>query len=164
MTEPGSLIYGLALVPAVLWGSGLILDKRGMDAGGNALQAALVVVLLDSLLYWGALAVHSWPTPFAGLTPRLVVLFTAAGLFGTALGRILTFTGVCRVGAGITSAGISVRPLFAALLALGLLGEPLSLRSGAGVAVLMGGLGRVNFGVHCGRLRRLRATIVLFRA
>ena len=53
MTETRSLIYGLALVPAVLWGLGLILDKRGMDAegGGNALRAALIVVLLDLLLY-----------------------------------------------------------------------------------------------------------------
>lgn len=140
MTETPLLVYGLALLPAVLWGLGPILDKRGMDAGGNALQAALVVVVLDTVLYWSALAVQSWPTPFSELTIRLVVLFTAAGLFGTALGRILTFAGVGRVGASVTSAGISTRPLFATLLALGLLGEPLSTISGVGVAVLVGGL------------------------
>ena len=140
MSDVPLLVYGLALVPAVLWGLGPILDKRGMDAGGNSLQAALVVVALDSALYWIALLIRSWPNPFAGLTPRLVVLFTVAGLFGTALGRIFVFAGVRRVGASINSAGISTRPLFATLLALGFLGEPLGQLTGLGVVVLVGGL------------------------
>ncbi|WP_246984687.1 DMT family transporter [Halorientalis marina] len=140
MTQTPLVVYALALVPAVLWGFGPILDKRGMDAGGNSLQAALVVVVVDSLLYWVALAIQSWPDPFAGLTPRLVALFAVAGLFGTALGRIFVFAGVDRVGASINSAGISTRPLFATLLALGFLGEPLGPLTGVGVAVLVGGL------------------------
>lgn len=140
MTETPLLVYALALVPAVLWGFGPILDKRGMDAGGSSLQAALVVVVVDTALYWLALAVRSWPTPFAGLTPRLVAVFAVAGLFGTALGRIFVFAGVDRVGASINSAGISTRPLFATLLALGFLGEPLGPLTAVGVVVLVGGL------------------------
>lgn len=140
MSDVPLLVYGLALVPAVLWGFGPILDKRGMDAGGNSLQAAIVVVTLDSGLYWLALLVRSWPNPFAGLTLRLVVLFTVAGLLGTALGRIFVFAGVRRVGASINSAGLSTRPLFATLLALGFLGEPLGRLTGVGVVVLVGGL------------------------
>jgi len=134
------IVYALALVPAVLWGFGPILDRRGMDAGGNSLQAALVVVTVDSGLYWVALAARSWPNPLQGVTPRLVLLFTVAGLFGTALGRIFVFAGVERVGASINSAGISTRPLFATLLALGFLGEPLGPLTGVGVAVLVVGL------------------------
>ncbi|WP_255197898.1 hypothetical protein [Halorarius litoreus] len=36
-------VYLLALVPALLWGLTPVLEKRGMDGGGNALQAPLVV-------------------------------------------------------------------------------------------------------------------------
>jgi len=140
MTETPTIVYALALVPAVLWGFGPILDKRGMDAGGGSLQAALVVVIVDSALYWLALLILSWPDPFAGLTPRLVGLFTLAGLFGTAMGRIFVFAGVERVGASINSAGISARPLFATLLAIAFLGEPVSPMTGIGVAVLVAGL------------------------
>ena len=140
MSETPLVVYALALVPAVLWGFGPILDKRGMDAGGNSLQAALVVVILDSGLYWIALGIRSWPNPLSGLTPRLVLLFTVAGLFGTAVGRIFVFAGVDRVGASINSAGISTRPLFATLLALGFLGEPLGPLTGVGVVVLVVGL------------------------
>jgi uncharacterized membrane protein len=140
MTETPWVVYALALVPAVLWGFGPILDKRGMDAGGDSLQAAIVVVVVDSGLYWLALAVLSWPDPFAGLTPRLVGLFAVSGIVGTAMGRIFVFAGVARVGASINSAGISTRPLFATLLALGFLGEPLGPLTGVGVAVLVAGL------------------------
>ena len=140
MTGTPALVYGLALVPAVLWGFGPILDKRGMEAGGSSLQAALVVVVVDTALYWVALAVRSWPTPLTGLTPRLVAVFAIAGLFGTAAGRIFVFAGVDRVGASINSAGISTRPLFATLLALGFLGEPLGPLTALGVVVLVGGL------------------------
>ena len=140
MTDELLLVYALALVPAVLWGLGPILDKRGMDAGGTSLQAALVVVILDSVLYWVVLAIRSWPDPFAGLTTRLVALFTVAGFLGTAVGRLLVFAGVDRVGASINSAGISTRPLFATLLAAVMLGEPLGPMTGLGVAILVAGL------------------------
>ncbi len=140
MTETPLVVYALALLPAVLWGFGPIFDKRGMSAGGSSLQAALVVVVVDSTLYWLALLVRSWPDPFAGLTPQLVAIFAVAGLFGTALGRIFVFAGVERVGASINSAGISTRPLFATLLAVVALGEPLGPLTGVGIVVLVGGL------------------------
>lgn len=134
------IVYALSLVPAVLWGFGPILDKRGMDAGGTSLQAAFVVVLLNTVLFWVALTVRSWPNPLAGLTPRVVLLFTVAGLVGTAAARIFVFVGVDRLGASVNSAGISTRPLFATLLALGFLGESLGPLTGVGVVVLVLGL------------------------
>lgn len=140
MTGTPPIVYALALLPAVLWGFGPVLDKRGMAAGGTALQAALVVVVVDSALYWAAILVRSWPDPLVGLTPRLVGIFAVAGLVGTAMGRIFVFAGVDRVGASINSAGISTRPLFATLLAVGFLGEPLGPLTAVGVAVLVAGL------------------------
>lgn len=140
MTGAPPLVYALALVSAVFWGFGPVLDKRGMSAGGDPLQAALVVVVVDTSLYWLALFVRSWPVPFSGLTPRLVGIFAVAGLVGTALGRIFVFAGVDRVGASVNSAGISTRPLFAALLAVFFLGEPLDLVTAAGIVVLVAGL------------------------
>ena len=140
MTGTPLVVYALALLPAVLWGFGPIFDKRGMSADGTVLQAALMVVVVDTTLYWVALLVRSWPNPLAGLTPRLLGIFAVAGLFGTAMGRIFVFAGVERVGASINSAGISTRPFFATLLAVGFLGEPLGPLTAVGIAVLVGGL------------------------
>ncbi|MFB6171698.1 MAG: EamA family transporter [Haloarculaceae archaeon] len=147
-------VYALAMVPALLWGLAPVFSKRGMSAGGGPLQAALVVVAVDSTLYWLALValyvLNLLPslTPdraagaglFPGLTLGTLALFVVAGFIGTALGRIAVFAGVDRVGASVNSAAISTRPLFATLLAVLFLGEAPSLLTAAGVVVLVGGL------------------------
>ena len=138
MVQP--VVYGLALVPAVLWGFSPILSKRGMAGGGSSLQASLTVVTVDSALYWVALVVFVGTDPLAGLGSWSIGLFLGAGVVGTALGRLATFTGVDRVGASINSAGISTRPLFATLLALVWLGEPVGVLTGLGVVILVAGL------------------------
>lgn len=138
MTDP--LVYGLALLPAVLWGFSPILSKRGMAGGGSSLQASLTVVTVDSAVYWTALVVLVGRDPVAGLGPWTLGIFLGAGVVGTALGRLATFTGVHRVGASINSAGISTRPLFATLLALAWLGEPVGPTTGIGIVVLVAGL------------------------
>lgn len=132
-------VYLLALVPAVLWGLTPVLEKRGMDAGGNALQAALVVVVVDSTLY-GLALLATEPAPFAGLELSDLLVFGVAGFVGTSLGRIAVFAGVKRVGAAINSAAVSTRPLFATALAVGFLGEGVTLTTGLGVVVLVAGL------------------------
>lgn len=134
------VVYALALVPAVLWGFSPVLSKRGMAAGGGAVQAALTVVVVDTSLYWVALLVRQGLDAFAGLTPASLGVFAVAGFVGTALGRIAVFHGVDRVGASVNSAVISARPLFATVLAVLALGEPVGASTAAGVAVLVVGL------------------------
>ncbi|MFC7044485.1 EamA family transporter [Halobacteriaceae archaeon GCM10025711] len=135
-----SLLFALALVPAVLWGLSPILSKRGMAGGGSSLQASLTVVVVDSSLYWLALAVLQGTDLFSLVSLDALLVFAGAGVVGTALGRIAVFIGVDRVGASVNSAGISTRPLFATLLAFAWLGEPISLATGAGILVLVAGL------------------------
>lgn len=138
MTDP--VVYAFALVPAVLWGFSPILSKRGMAGGGSSLQAALVVVTLDCVVYWAALLVLDGPNGLLALSGTALVVFAVAGLVGTSLGRLATFAGVHRVGASVNSAGISSRPLFATLLAAGWLGEPVTPTTGLGIVVLVAGL------------------------
>lgn len=135
------IVYALSLVPALLWGFAPVLSKRGMAAGGGPVQAALVVVAVDSALYWAILTFRYGTDPFPGLTLRTLGLFVVAGVVGTALGRIAVFAGVDRVGASVNSAIISARPLFATMLAIWLLGERVAPSTVAGVLVLTVGLG-----------------------
>lgn len=136
-----SVVVALALVPAVLWGFTPVLSKRGMAAGGSSLQASLVVVVVDSTLYWVALFALQGVDLFAGLSLAAVALFAVAGFVGTALGRVAVFAGVHRVGASVNSAAISTRPLFATVLAVLLLGETVDAWTWVGILVLVSGLG-----------------------
>lgn len=140
------VVYALALVPALLWGFSPVLSKRGMAAGGTALQASLTVVVVDSALYLVALLAIQGVDVFADLTPATLAIFLLAGVFGTALGRLATFTGVDRVGASVNSAGISARPLFATTLAVLFLGEGASLSTAVGIVVLVVGLALLALG------------------
>jgi drug/metabolite transporter (DMT)-like permease len=132
-------VYLLALLPAVLWGFTPVIEKRALSGGGRPLQAALVVVVVDSTLYLLALVARG-EVPFADLSLSTLAVFAVAGVFGTALGRIAIFAGNARVGASLSSAAVSTRPLFATALAVGLLGEPVAATTVVGIVVLVAGL------------------------
>ena len=131
----------VALGAAALWAVSMILLKHGLAAGGTILQGSVVVAGVDALIYWatiGALAVGG--TSFSGFSLGVIPLFIASGVVGTALGRLLSFDGIDRVGASVNSAAISTRPLFATLLALVILGEVISVKIAVGIVVLVIGL------------------------
>ncbi|WP_276300042.1 DMT family transporter [Halorussus lipolyticus] len=137
---PALDVLAFALLPALLWGFAPIVSKRGMAAGGTSAQASLVVVLVDSAIYWTALFLLKDGNPLAGLSPWTLGVFAFAGLVGTSLGRLAVFTGVDRVGASVNSAGVSTRPLFATGLAVVWLGEDVTLATVLGILVLVAGL------------------------
>jgi uncharacterized membrane protein len=114
----------LAFFPALAWGFTPVIEKRALSDGGTPLQAAFTVVVVDSSVYLVALAVLQ-DDPFGDLT----------------LGTLAIFAGNARVGASISSAVVSARPLFATALAVGFLGEPLTLPTAVGIVVLVVGLG-----------------------
>ncbi|ELY55533.1 DMT family transporter [Natronolimnohabitans innermongolicus] len=140
MTSATLEVVALALIPAIFWGFAPIFDKRGMEAGGDSVQASVAVAAVDSAIYWVVIAVLYGGSAFSGLTLEVLAVFAFAGVVGTALGRITIFVGVDRVGASLNSAILSTRPLFATLIALAVLDEPLGPVTGVGIVVLVAGL------------------------
>ncbi|MDQ2050188.1 DMT family transporter [Natronolimnohabitans sp. A-GB9] len=140
MTSATLEVLVLALIPAIFWGFTPIFDKRGMAAGGGSVQASLVVVVVDSAIYWLVIAALYGRSAFSGLTLEVLAIFAFAGVVGTALGRITIFVGVDKVGASLNSTILSTRPLFATLIALVWLGEPLGPVTGVGIVILVAGL------------------------
>ncbi|GAA0248112.1 EamA family transporter [Haladaptatus pallidirubidus] len=139
MTIPTE-VYFLSLVPALLWGFEPIVSKRAMAKGGDSLQASLVVVVVDSAVFWVALVALEGGNLLADLSRSTIGIFLFAGFVGTAVGRLAAFGGIRRVGASVNNAGVSARPLFSATLAVFALDEPLSLATAVGVLVLVAGL------------------------
>jgi drug/metabolite transporter (DMT)-like permease len=137
------VIFALSLGPAVAWGFTPVIEKRALSNGGRPLQAALTVIVVDTVLYVLALLARG-EVPFVDLSAGTLAVFVAAGVFGTALGRIAIFAGNARVGASVSSAVVSARPLFATALAVGFLGEPVGLTTAVGVVVLVCGLAALS--------------------
>ncbi|SIQ72791.1 Uncharacterized membrane protein [Haladaptatus litoreus] len=133
-------VYLLSLVPALLWGFEPIVSKRAMAEGGDSLQASLVVVVVDTAVFWVALVALEGGNALSDLSHSTIGIFLFAGFVGTAVGRLAAFGGVRRVGASVNNAGVSARPLFSATLAVFALDEPLSLATALGILVLVAGL------------------------
>lgn len=138
--------YALALLTALLWGFTPILDKRGMLDGGTPLQASILVVLVDSSIYWVLIAaMPNSRTPFEGVSPWIVGLFVLSGILGTSLGRLALFAGVDRLGASVNNAVLSTRPLFASVVAVAFLGELVTLQHALGIVLIVVGLSVLAF-------------------
>lgn len=132
----------VALAAAAIWAVSMILLKRGLAAGGTILQGSVVVAGVDAVVYWatlGGLALVG-SASFDGFSLAVVPIFIASGVVGTAVGRLLSFDGIDRVGASVSSAAISTRPLFATLLALAVIGEVISVETAVGIVILVVGL------------------------
>lgn len=133
--------YAFALITALLWGFTPILDKRGMMVGGTPLQASIIVVIVDSSVYWVLIAATTGArVPFDDVSVWIIALFVLAGVIGTALGRLALFVGVDYLGASINNAVLSTRPLFATIVAMAFLGEQVSFQQGLGIVVIVAGL------------------------
>ena len=130
----------VALVAAGFWSMSMVLSKRGLSEGGTSLQVTVVVTGIAVLVYWPFLFVQYGTGLFDAFTPVGVGVFVAAGLVGTALGRLSSFAAINRVGASVNNAAVSARPLFATALAFLWLGEAIGLQVGVGIVVLVIGL------------------------
>jgi drug/metabolite transporter, DME family len=119
-------VYLFSLLTALAWGSGHIFNKRGLAIGGTPLQSSLTIVTVNFSLFWLLfLAMHRGDF-FVHLSLRTATIFTVSGLFGSALGRLISLSGIHHVGATVNSAAINTRPLFATAIAVIFLGETAS--------------------------------------
>jgi len=132
--------YGFALLAAVLWGASAVIAKRGLASGGSSILVALLGTVLGTVIFWSALAVSTGAAVVGRLTPTAAATFAAAGLVGSAGGRLLYYVGLRRVGATIGDAVTGSNPLFATLLALVVIGEPIRPVEFAGMLVVVAGI------------------------
>lgn len=133
-------VYSLAIFTAIVWGVTPIIEKRGFVAGVRPLQAAIIVGIVDTTIYWILLLIVTGGSPFISLTREIIVLFVFAGLIGTAISRLALYRGIDAIGPSITNALISSRPLFATIIAVAWLGEGVSLLQWFGIFCIVLGL------------------------
>jgi drug/metabolite transporter (DMT)-like permease len=126
----------LALASAVGYGLGLTLTQLGLRDASPAAGAAI------SIPTSAVLFVAAAPLALAGTTPvwSALPIFVAVGLVFPAAATLITFAANRRLGPVITGSLGNLAPVFAVLLAVVLLGEPLRLGQMLGLAVILAGV------------------------
>jgi len=135
-------LWGLALASAFFFGLALVLTQFALRYI-PAIQGAAISIPVSAVVCWSILPfVADWGAWKSGAA----MLFAAVGLFFPATVTILTFEANRRLGPAVAGAVGNLAPLWAVLIAVGLLGERLSPFMAAGVAAIVAGVTLIGFG------------------
>lgn len=130
----------MALGAAIALASQSLFLRIGTEQG-NSFDAVFVVMSVNLIVLFPLVSVLYYPD--YGLTRVSWVSFTAAGLFGTMLGRMLKFTSISRIGASRTEPIAASNALFATVLGVVLLDETLTVLHGLGIVLIVGGVAAI---------------------
>ncbi|GGC70599.1 DMT family transporter [Haloferax sulfurifontis] len=142
------LSAGLALLASICSGLQALAVEYGLSNGefdedrSPALTAAVVSVAVGVTVFWALLFFRD--VSLRDATVVKLLPFALAGLANPAAFRLLYFQSIDRIGARISAAVVSANPAVAALLAVPVLGESLTLGSGIGLLCIVGGGGLLH--------------------
>lgn len=133
----------LALLTAAAWGIGGYFEKKGLHAGHLSPQVGAALRTVVAFLVLAAVAAPAW-RELESAPPRAIWSIVLGG--GVVAGGI----GILCFYAALRSAPIQVvmpiaftSPLFGALAAFALGGEPISWRAALGMALTLAGIGLI---------------------
>jgi drug/metabolite transporter (DMT)-like permease len=131
----------LSIASGVFWGIGPIFSKVGMERGGEANRATMIVLVVGSSGFLAVSVLRDGSSAvLADVSPEILSVFALAGVLGTSFAWLLWFRGIDRIGASVSNIVFYTQPLFAAILAALVLGEELTVTIGAGVVFIVGGV------------------------
>lgn len=132
----------LALGAALSLAAQDLFIRFGTD-DGSTFSAVFIVMVVNLVVLTPAVAVLYYPTYV--ITPISIVSFVLAGILGTAIGRVLKYGSIARIGASRTAPIIAAQALFASILSVLLLDESLVPIHGVGVVLVVSGIGFISW-------------------
>lgn len=129
-----------ALLTAIAWGVGGYFEKKGLNLGNLSPQMGITVRTAVALIILAVASYPQWKTlPQAG-PKALLYMVLGGGVLAGAVGMLCFYTAI--KGAPLTRVMpiAFTSPLFGALMGLLLAGEPLTLKTGLGMLLTIGGI------------------------
>jgi len=131
---------GIGLLTAIIYAISIICARRGLQYS-NPITVTLVSVTLQSIVLWAiVLAITGIPP----VSTTFVVLAFIVGLL-MPLVRLLSYTGIAKIGAARGASLRSTHPLFSTLIALSILGESATLWVLAGILLIVAGITLISW-------------------
>jgi bacterial/archaeal transporter family protein len=130
----------LALLTAVAWGVGGYFEKKGLHLGNLSPQMGITLRTAVAVIILGIASFPQWKTvPQAG-SRALLYMVLGGGVLAGSIGMLAYYTAI--KGAPLTKVMpiAFTSPLFGALMGIIFAGEPLTLKSGLGMLMTIGGI------------------------
>ncbi len=135
-----------ALLTAVAWGVGGYFEKKGLALGNLSPQLGITIRTAVALVILGAVSFSQWKMlPQAG-TKALLYMIIGGGVVAGAVGMLCFYTALKGAPLGRVMPIAFTSPLFGALMGLMLGGEPLTVKTAAGMALTIGGIVLLTIG------------------
>ena len=130
----------LALVTAIAWGVGGYFEKKGLHLGNLSPQVGITIRTAVALVVLGIVSFAEWKTvPEAG-TKALLYMVVGGGLVAGSVGMLCYYAAINGAPLGRVMPIAFTSPLFGALMGIVFGGEPLSIKTVAGMALTVGGI------------------------
>ena len=126
-----------ALLSAAFFAGNALCVRLGLR-GSTATTATIISVVTNITALWVFSAASG---VLAAITVRAALLFLVAGMFAPALARLTYYESINLIGVARASTISNTTPIFAAILAVPVLGEQLTWRLAAGTVLVVVGVG-----------------------
>lgn len=129
-----------ALLTAIAWGVGGYFEKKGLHLGNLSPTMGITIRTVTALIVLGIVSFPQWKTvPQAG-SKALLYMIIGGGLLAGAVGMLFYYTAIKGAPLSQVMPIAFTSPLFGALMGILFAGEPLSLKTVAGMALTVGGI------------------------
>lgn len=135
-----------ALLTAICWGVGGYFEKKGLHLGNLSPTMGITIRTLVALLILGAASFPQWKTVPQSGSKALLYMVVGGGIVAGAVGMLCFYTAI--KGAPLTRVMpiAFTSPLFGALMGLMFGGEPLTVKTGLGMAMTVAGIALLTTG------------------
>jgi transporter family protein len=130
----------LALLTAVAWGVGGYFEKKGLHLGNLSPQMGITLRTGVAVIVLGIASFPQWKTVTQAGPRALLYMVLGGGVLAGSIGMLAYYSAI--KGAPLTKVMpiAFTSPLFGALMGIIFAGEPLTLKSGLGMLMTIGGI------------------------
>jgi len=129
-----------ALLTAAAWGFGGYFEKKGLHLGNLSPQVGITVRTAVALVVLGFVSAPQWKTLTQASPKALAYLIVGGGVVAGSIGMLCFYTALKGAPLSKVMPIAFTSPLFGAALAMTLGGEPLTIKTIAGMVMTIGGI------------------------
>jgi transporter family protein len=130
----------LALVTAIAWGVGGYFEKKGLQLGNLSPQMGITIRTAVAVVILGIVSFPQWKTLPREGSEALLYMVIGGGVVAGAIGMLCYYAAINGAPLGKVMPIAFTSPLFGAVMGIWLGGEPLSVKTVAGMAFTVGGI------------------------
>jgi len=130
----------LALITAICWGVGGYFEKQGLKLGNLSPQMGITIRTFVALIILGVVSFPQWKTVTQAGSKALLYMIIGGGVVAGVVGMLCYYSAIKGADLGKVMPIAFTSPLFGVLMGLIFSHEPITWKTGLGMALTVGGI------------------------